>query len=73
MSDLTPSPSRLKNIIRKYSIRITLFMGANDKIMPPGLGEQFKAGLDTVQLHVLDRGHRIFDHENAEQIARSLL
>ena len=73
MSKLIPAPSRLKNAIAKYRIPITLFMGANDKIMPPRLGAQFKAGLDTVQLHILNRGHIIFDHENAEQIAKSFL
>ena len=73
MSKLIPSPLRLRNVIAKYRIPITLFMGANDKIMPPRLGAQFKSGLDSVQMHILNRGHIIFDHENAEQIAKSLL
>jgi pimeloyl-ACP methyl ester carboxylesterase len=73
MSKLIPSPSRLRNVIAKNRIPVVLFMGVNDKIMPPRLGAQFKAGLDTVQLHILNRGHIIFDHENAEQIAKSLL
>ena len=73
MSRLVPSPEKLKQAINKYRIPVALFMGANDKIMPPGLGRQFKAGLDTVQLHILDRGHRVFDHDNAMEIAKSLL
>ena len=48
-------------------------MGTHDKIMPPTLAEKFKTGLDTVQLYILDKGHRIFDDESAEQIAHSLL
>ncbi len=73
MSLLVPSPSELKSIIRQYQIPVSLFMGVNDRIMPPRLGEQFKSGLDTVRLHLLERGHRLFDDENAEQIAKSLL
>ncbi len=73
MSRLIPSPSRLRGVIAKHRIPITLFMGANDKIMPPALGAKFKAGLHTVQLYILNRGHIIFDHENAEEIAKSLL
>ncbi len=73
MSQLIPLPSRLKSVIAKYHIPVALYMGANDKIMPPRLGAQFKSGLDTVQLHILNRGHIIFDHENAGEIAQSLL
>ena len=73
MSSLMPSVPKVKQAIRKYRIPVTLFMGANDKIMHPRLGVQFKSGLDTVQLYILDNGHRVLDHEHAEQIARSLL
>ena len=73
MSKLIPSRARLRSVISKHRIPITLFMGANDKIMPPRLGAQFKSGLDSVQMHILNRGHIIVDHENAEQIAKSLL
>ena len=73
LSDLIPEPAKLKVVIKQYHIPVTIFMGAHDKIMPPVLGEKFKTGLDTVQLYILDKGHRIFDDENAGQIARSLL
>jgi pimeloyl-ACP methyl ester carboxylesterase len=66
-------PEKLKAAIGKYKIPVSIFMGANDKIMPPSLAEKFKRGLDTVQLHVLDKGHRVLDNENAQQIAKSLL
>ena len=73
LSDLIPAPAKLRAAIAQYNIPVSIFMGAHDKIMPPALGEKFKAGLDSVQLYVLDKGHRIFDNENAGQIARSLL
>jgi pimeloyl-ACP methyl ester carboxylesterase len=73
MSDIIPSPTKLKRLIRQYNIPVSIFMGANDRITPPYLGRNFQSGLDTVQLHILEKGHRVFDHENAEQIAQCLL
>ena len=73
MSDIIPSPTKLKRLIRQYQIPVSIFMGANDKITPPHLGKNFKSDLDTVQLYVLEKGHRVFDHENAEHIAQCLL
>ena len=73
LSDLVPAPAKLKAAINKYHIPVAIFMGVHDKIMPPELGEKFRSGLETVQLYVLEKGHRIFDEDNAEQIARSLL
>jgi pimeloyl-ACP methyl ester carboxylesterase len=73
MSELIPSPSKLKATIKQYKIPVVIFMGAYDKIMPPSLGEAFRSGLDTVQLIVLEKGHRLIDHESAQQIAEHLL
>jgi len=73
MSELIPSPTKLKRLIKQFSIPVSIFMGAYDRIMPPSLGKNFKAGLDTVQLYVMEKGHHVFDHENARQIAQSLL
>ena len=73
LSDLIPQPGKLKTIITKYRIPITIFMGTHDKIMPPALAQKFKSGLDTVQVTILDKGHHIFDNDTAPQIAHSLL
>ena len=73
MNDIVPEPRRLKTLIQQYKISITIFMGAYDKIMPPSIAEKFSSGLDTVQLHILGKGHRVFDNETAQQIAASLL
>jgi len=73
MSDLMPFPVKLKRAIRQYNVPISIFMGQHDRIMPPSLAEKFKTGLDTVHLYVLDKGHRVFDNENAQQIAERLL
>jgi pimeloyl-ACP methyl ester carboxylesterase len=73
MSGLMPQPSQLKETIKRYRIPVTIFMGAYDKIMPPSIAEKFRKGLDTVQLYVLSKGHRVLDNETAQQIANSLL
>ena len=73
MSDLTPSPSRLKYLIRKHHIPVTIFMGVHDKIISLPQVKRFSAGLDSVQLIILEKGHRVFDHENARQVAERLV
>jgi len=73
MSELIPRPAKLKTTIKQYRIPITIFMGAYDRILPPKLAEKFKTGLDTVQLFVLQKGHRVFDGENTREMAQHLL
>lgn len=73
MRDLVPTPSKVRQAIRKHHIPVSIFMGNYDRIMPPALAEKFKSGLDTVHLFILERGHKVFDEENAHQIAQRLL
>ena len=72
-SDLIPNPETTRSAIRRHNINMTIFMGIHDKIIPPSLAEKFRLGLDTVKLFILERGHKILDNENAEQIAAALL
>ena len=73
MSDHISRPAKIKAIIKKHAIPVYIIMGAYDKVMPPAFGERFKDGLDSVQLLILEKGHRVFDSENAAQIAGVLL
>jgi len=73
VSGIMPEPAQLKKNIRQHRLPLVIFMGVNDKIMPPSIARKFKAGLDSVQLQILERGHRIIDAETAPQIAQSLL
>ncbi len=73
MSDLVPDPKKLKQAIKQYHIPVYIFMGTYDRIMPISLAERFKRGLDTVQLFVLEKGHRVFDDKNTRLIADTLL
>ncbi|MCW3122913.1 MAG: hypothetical protein JWQ38_2405 [Flavipsychrobacter sp.] len=72
-SDIIPSPGKVKALIKQCAIQVHIYMGAYDKILPPSLAEGFGSGLDTVHLHTLEKGHRVFDHDNAPEIALSLL
>ena len=73
MRDLMPEPKAVRKLIKQYHISVSIFMGEYDKVMPPALAHQFKEGLNTVQVNVLNKGHHIFDHENAGLIAAHLL
>ena len=73
LSELIPNPEKLRKVIQDHAIPVSIVMGQYDRIMPPGLAEKFKTGLETVQLHILPKGHRIFDDGNAAEIAQSLL
>lgn len=73
MSALMPDYGKLKATIRQYQIPVAIFMGQYDKIIPAALAQQFQKGLNSVQVFVLPKGHRVFDNENAGDIARYLL
>jgi len=73
LKELVPERKRVKKIIKKYKVPITIYVGAFDKVIAPGKAQKFKDGLDTVHVHILNKGHRVFDYDNAKQIARHLL
>jgi pimeloyl-ACP methyl ester carboxylesterase len=70
---LIPPARRIKAIIRKHHIPVYLFMGRHDHIIPLKQGVAFQKGLPSVHLHVLDKGHRLFDPEDIRQMAQRLL
>jgi pimeloyl-ACP methyl ester carboxylesterase len=72
-SELIPHLPSLKKAILKYRIPVFLFMGVYDRIIPPSMGEKFKAGLATVEMITLEKGHRVFDDTNAHIIAEHFL
>ncbi|MBX2906633.1 MAG: alpha/beta hydrolase [Taibaiella sp.] len=73
LSRLIHTPAELKRVINKYQIPVTLVMGARDTVLPPRLAYRFAKGVPTVAVCVLERGHRIFDTDNAQEIAQHLL
>ncbi len=73
LAELTPDIAILQNTIKKNKVRIVIFMGRYDKIIPPSVAEKFKKGLETVQVITLDKGHRIYDAGNVKMMAETLL
>jgi pimeloyl-ACP methyl ester carboxylesterase len=73
MSKLIPNPRRLNKTIKQHSVHIDVFMGNYDRIIPVALAQRFKKELETVQLHILEKGHRVFDADTLPEMAKCLL
>ncbi len=73
MNEVMPEPEQLKKIIATHHLPVIIFMGEHDKIIPPANAMKFKSGLDSVQVHIIEKGHRMIDNETARQISGSLL
>ena len=73
MNEVMPEPEQLKKIIAKHHLPVIIFMGQHDKIIPPAIAMKFKQDLDSVQVFVIEKGHRMIDNETARQISGSLL
>lgn len=73
LSRLIHTPAELRRVINAHRIPVTLVMGARDTVLPPRLAQRFAKGVPTVEVCVLERGHRIFDTDNAHEIAQHLL
>ena len=73
MSMIIPNTRKLKAVINKYNIPVCIFMGEHDRVIPLQHAKKFQQGLSTVKLHVLDKGHRVFDADTIPQISNSLI
>ncbi|MBC7553777.1 MAG: alpha/beta hydrolase [Taibaiella sp.] len=73
MAALTTTVAGVKEKIKKHNVNITIFTGKYDKVIPPSLAEKFVSGLNSVDLNIIEKGHRVFDSGNAAFIARTLL
>ncbi len=73
LKHLVPDNAKLRKIIQQQQIPVYIFMGAHDKIIPARLAQRFKGNLDSVHLHILDKGHKVMDAETLPQISASLL
>lgn len=73
LRQLVYSPALLRRIINKHRVKLILIMGCYDRVLPPKLATNFVKGISSATVQVLDKGHRIFDAENAHAIAQHLL
>lgn len=73
MCRLIPNTKKLKEAIRNFDMPVCIFMGRHDRIIPVGLARQFTKDMKTVQLFILDKGHRVFDADTMPKMAECLL
>lgn len=70
---IIPDRNKLRRVINEYKIPVHIFIGNRDKIILAAYGERFSRGMATVQLHIVDGKHWIFDEETIIKMAKSLL
>jgi len=73
LSALVPNSRSLRAAITRHNIPINIFMGEYDKVIPVKHAAQFKKGLSTVSVHIMQKGHRVFDQDTMPQMAKCLL
>lgn len=73
MSRIIPNSRKLRAAIARHHIPIHIFMGAYDRVIPVKHAERFKSGLESVQLHITEKGHKVMDVDTMPQMAECLL
>ncbi len=73
LSLLLPDTERLRDCIERYKISVHIFMGSADFVIPVKHARTFKKQIDSAELHILDKGHRILDADTLPLIAECLL
>lgn len=73
MSLIVPDMKKLKTAIENHRIPVFIFMGIFDRVIPVEHAKRFKKGLKSVQLFVLEKGHRVFDSSSLPQMAQCLI
>jgi pimeloyl-ACP methyl ester carboxylesterase len=59
----------IRQLLKQYNIKMHLFFGKYDKIIPPELGINFRKGMeDQISLHILEEGHRLIRPEVLQKV-----
>jgi len=59
LKDLDPDIKTIQSIINRKNLRIHLFFGKQDKLIPVSIGKKFQSRLKSKNLHVVDSGHQL--------------
>ncbi len=73
MRYLLPDITKTQTNIKKHNIPVDIFMGKYDRVIPVKNAVKFKKQIPQIHLHILDKGHLMFDANSITQIAGSLL
>ena len=72
LSRIITSAATIKATVIEYHIPVHIFMGAYDRVIPVKNADSFK-GIDTVTIHIAEKGHRVFDNDTMPLMAECLL
>ena len=72
LGHIVPDKKKLREAIKKYKLPVHIFIGRRDKVILIRYGEEFKKGLETVQLAMVEKGHWLMDEETVSKMAKSL-
>ena len=70
---IVPDLKTVKLNIDQYRIKTHIFMGKLDRVIPLDHAYTFAKGVENVNVHELNKGHRIMDEETAAEVAKKLI
>lgn len=73
MRFLKPNLKIVRHNLKQYQTPACIFMGKQDHVIPAQQAEAFAKGQPTVQVTVLNKGHRLMDHDTFQRLSQCLL
>ncbi len=73
LSLLIPDQYKLRKYILASQLPITIYMGEFDRIITPKIAEMWCEGLPSAQLHIIPKGHVLYDDSNISYLVLPLL
>ncbi len=70
---LIPDHNILNKNVREHNIPVDVFMGKYDRVIPLSHAYKLHKKIPSINIHVLEKGHRILDNTTAPKIASVLL
>ncbi len=71
-SKMQPDLSKLRSIMSEHTLTMHLILGVKDEVIKNNGAVSFANGLRNVQLHRLERGHRVIDAQNAAAVMAAI-
>lgn len=69
---LIPNYDTINRQVREHNISIDVFMGKYDRVIPLSHAYKLQKKVTSINIHVLEKGHRILDNTTAPKIASVL-
>ncbi len=65
-----PNIREMRSFLKSNPMRVELFFGRNDKIIPTSIGEALSKDLPNVHLNIVDSGHQLVNEKLNEQLKK---